>query len=149
MIPIEPAAAAHAAPMAIIHAACFPAGERWGADALALQLDLPGAFGFVAPAGAFILVRVAADDSEILTLAVAPAVRRTGLGRHLVERALTEAAGRGACRMFLEVAETNHAARALYAGCGFVERGRRPRYYAGRVDALVLGAVIPCGSKAG
>ncbi|MDP3371055.1 MAG: ribosomal-protein-alanine acetyltransferase, partial [Brevundimonas sp.] len=52
------------------------------------------------------------------------------------------AATRGATRLFLEVAEDNMAALALYAGAGFVEAGRRPGYYArphGRPrDALVL-----------
>ena len=149
MSPLEPATAAYAAATAAIHAASFPAGEQWGPDAIALQLGLPGAFGFVAPAGGFILARVAADESEILTLAVDPAVRRAGLGRALLDRAMSEAAGRGAAMMYLEVSELNAAARALYAACGFVEIGRRKRYYGGRTDALVLRASILCGSRAG
>ena len=52
------------------------------------------------------------------------------------------AAARGAVRVFLEVADDNAAARALYARAGFVEAGRRPGYYAGadgeRRDALLL-----------
>ncbi len=135
--------------MASIHAACFPPGERWGPDAILLQLGLPGAFGFVAEAGGFILARAASDESEILTLAVDPTVRRVGLGRSLVVCALTEAAARGARMMFLEVSERNDAARALYEACGFVEVGRRRGYYPGRVDALVFCATIPFGSKAG
>lgn len=148
MSPIEPATAPYLEPMALIHAASFPDGERWGRDAIALQLGQPGGFGFVAVAGGFILARVAADESEVLTLAVDPAVRRSGLGRRLVDRAFREAAARGAGVMFLEVAEANAAARSLYAACGFVEVGRRRGYY-GRVDALVLRASIACGSKAG
>ena len=140
MSPMEPATAAYAAPMALIHAAAFPAGEQWSADAIALQLGVSGAFGFIAPAGAFILARAVAAESEILTLAVGSAVRRSGLGRALVECALTEAAARGASMMFLEVSELNDAARSLYAACGFVEVGRRRRYYGGRTDALVLRA---------
>lgn len=147
--PIEPATAFYAEPMALIHAASFQPGERWGQDAITLQLELPGAFGFIALDGGFVLARVAADESEILTLAVDPAVRRGGLGRRLVERARSEAGARGAGAMFLEVAETNEAARALYAAFGFVEIGRRPRYYAGNVDALVLRTAIPCGSRVG
>ena len=90
----------------------------------------------------FILIRVVADEAEILTLAVRPAARREGLGARLVEAAVVRAAARGAERMFLEVAEDNVAARALYARTGFVEAGRRRGYYAradgSREDALVL-----------
>lgn len=146
MSPIEPATTAFALPMALIHAACFPTGERWSADAITLQLGVPGAFGFVAPAGGFILARAAADESEILTLAVDPAARRTGLGRRLVGRTLAEAAARGAQLTFLEVSEQNEAARALYEACGFVEFGRRRHYYRGQIDALVLRVSTPCGS---
>ncbi len=149
MSAIEPATKAYVAPMALIHSASFPEGERWGPDAIDLQLGAPGAFGFVAVAGGFILARMAADESEIQTLAVDPAMRRGGLGRRLVDRALFEAAARGAAMMYLEVAETNAGARALYDACGFVDVGRRRRYYGGRVDALVLRAPIPCGSRAG
>lgn len=127
----------HAAAMAAVHAAAFPRGQRWGADAIGLQLALPGAFGFVAEGG-FVLARAAADEAEILTLAVLPARRRAGLGRALVRRAMQDAAGRGAASLFLEVSEANEPARALYASLGFDAVGRRARYYPGGVDALVL-----------
>lgn len=149
MSPLEPATAAHAAPLALIHVAAFPPGQQWGADAIALQLGLPGAFGLVSAAGGFILARVAADEAEILTLAVAPAARRRGLGRALVGAALAGAAARGAASLFLEVAETNVPALALYAQCGFGAVGRRRGYYGGSVDALVLRAAIPCESTSG
>ena len=145
---LEPASPAFADALAAIHAAAFPRGEQWGRDALALQLELPGAFGFVSGEGGFILARVAADEAEILTLAVHPAARRSGLGRRLVRRALNEAGGRGAASMFLEVSDRNAAAQALYAACGFAEIGRRRHYYPGEVDALVLRAATPCGSAA-
>ncbi|MDE2199943.1 MAG: GNAT family N-acetyltransferase [Rhodospirillales bacterium] len=132
------AQAGHAPAMAAIHAASFPPPERWGVDAMALQLGQPGAFGLIDPAGGFLLARVAADEAEILTVAVAPEARRKGLARALLEAAAGTAASRGARRLFLEVATTNAAARALYAGCGFAEIGRRPRYYPGGGDALVL-----------
>ena len=133
---------AYAPALAEIHAAAFPAGERWGSDAIALQLGLHGAFGLVSPRGGFILARCVADEAEVLTLAVDPAARRHGIGRFLLTRAMRTAGTRGAVSMFLEVAEPNAAARALYATCGFSEVGRRARYYAGDVDALVLRATI-------
>ena len=148
MIPLEAAGPAHAEALAFLHARAFPEGERWGAEAMALQLGLPGAFGWIAPCGGMILARVAADEAEVLTLAVDPARRRAGLGRTLLDAALATAAGRGAKAMFLEVSEANWAARALYGLAGFVEIGRRRAYYRAGGDALVLRAAIPCGSAA-
>ncbi len=124
--------------MAAVHAQSFPPAERWGADAFALQLALPGVFGLIAPAGGIVLARVVADEAEILTLAVLPAARRMGLGRLLLCEARMAAAAAGALAMFLEVSEANPAARALYASTGFLPVGRRRNYYADRSDALVL-----------
>lgn len=138
---MEPASVAHAPAMALIHAAAFPPGARWGDDALALQLGLPGAFGFIDAQGGFVLARVAADEAEILTLAVDPAARRAGLGRSLMQAAMARAAERGALMMLLEVAEGNVAARGLYRSLAFTMVGRRARYY-GAEDALVLRAAL-------
>jgi ribosomal-protein-alanine N-acetyltransferase len=52
--------------------------------------------------------------------------------------AMADARAAGAAAMFLEVAESNAAARALYGGLGFAPVGRRPRYYENGEDALVL-----------
>jgi ribosomal-protein-alanine N-acetyltransferase len=106
------------------------------------MLGLPGHFGLLAtqqdqPLG-FALGRVQADQAEILTIAVRPGARGQGVGRALLNALLTEAAKRGALDLFLEVAEPNAAARALYAGAGAKEVGRRRRYYADGADALVL-----------
>ncbi len=92
----------------------------------------------------YVIAQDAADEGEILNLAVAPARQRGGIGRALVEQVLGMLAGRGARRVFLEVREANTAARALYAALGFQEVGRRPRYYRRPVeDAIVLRAAIP------
>ena len=92
----------------------------------------------------YIIAQDAADEAEILNLAVAPARHRGGIGRALVERTLATLARRGARRVFLEVRELNSAARALYAALGFEEVGRRSRYYQRPVeDAIVLRAAIP------
>ncbi len=139
---IEPAVAAHAAALACIHASAFPPGEQWGADAMELQLGLPGAFGFIAAEGGLVLARVVADEAEILTIAVDPAARRRGLGRQLLEAALKRAALGGARHLFLEVSQGNAAARALYAGAGFERVGQRRSYYRDGSDALILRATI-------
>ncbi len=133
--------------MACIHAAAFPPGEAWSADAIGTQLGLPGTFGWIDPAGGMILARVAADEAEVLTLAVAPAHRGCGCGRALLRHAMQEAGARGALTIVLEVATGNVAARRLYFGAGFIEVGRRPEYYAGGSDAYILrGSLTPCGS---
>lgn len=146
---IEAATPAHAEALAFIHARAFPPGERWGKDAIALQLGLPGAFGCITAQGGMALARVAADEAEILTIAVDPAVQRRGLGAALLRHLMRRAAETGALRMFLEVSQRNAAARALYAGCGFEEVGRRKSYYRDGSDALVLLATLACGSRAG
>lgn len=91
----------------------------------------------------YVVARDAADEGEILNLAVAPAWHHRGVGRALVARVLTALAGRGATQVFLEVRASNVAARALYEGEGFREVGRRARYYRRPVeDAVVLRAAI-------
>jgi ribosomal-protein-alanine N-acetyltransferase len=128
--------------MAAIHEASFPPRERWGEDAMRLQLALPGAFAFIDASGGFVLARVAADEAEVLSLAVMPEARRSGLGRALLAAAMARARELGAATIFLEVAAANAAARALYAAAGFLEVGTRPNYYPGGAAALVLRASL-------
>jgi ribosomal-protein-alanine N-acetyltransferase len=135
---------AHAAAMAAIHRRAFPPREAWGPDAIGIQLALPGGFGWLDPCGGMILARVAADEVEVLTLAVVPEARRRGVGARLLDAAMTVAFARGARTAFLEVSVGNSAARALYKRAGFTPAGRRPRYYADGTDALVLRrALVP------
>ena len=126
--------------LAALHAAAFDA--PWNAAALAELLAQPGAILAAEPGEGFILLRAAADEAEVLTLAVRPEARRRGLGGRLVETGVARAAAMGAERVFLEVADDNAAALALYARHGFREVGRRRRYYARpdgtRRDALLL-----------
>lgn len=135
---IVAAAPVHAVMLAIIHASAFPEDEAWGPDAIALSLELPGAFGLLSAGAGMILARVAAGEAEVLTLAVAEPARRRGVGAALLGAAMAEAAARGAAAMFLEVSTRNEAARTLYTRAGFTEVGRRARYYADGADALVL-----------
>jgi ribosomal-protein-alanine N-acetyltransferase len=102
------------------------------------MLEMTGGFALHLPERGFVLARVAADEAEILTLAVAADARRQGHGASLLAHAMAAAAARGAAAMFLEVAATNEAARALYTAAGFGEAGRRARYYADGGDALIL-----------
>lgn len=115
--------------------------DPWDERAFATLLATPGVFGVLAGTGeplGFILCRSAADEAEVLTLFVLEPARRAGVATALLEGALAAARQGGAAAMFLEVAETNAPARAFYAAQGFQQIGRRPRYYRGTVDALVL-----------
>jgi ribosomal-protein-alanine N-acetyltransferase len=90
----------------------------------------------------FVLSRRAADEAEILTIAVATGARRSGLGLAVLLAHLSQLAGRGVRALFLEVDEGNAAARALYDSLDFREVGRRNAYYrrpdGSRATALVL-----------
>lgn len=125
--------------LAAIHAEAFDA--PWDADTFRTLLSQSGVAACVDRDG-FILIRVVADEAEILTLAVRPAARRQGTGARLTTQAAALARAQGAARLFLEVAEDNVAARGLYAALGFELAGRRRGYYARgdgpAVDALIL-----------
>lgn len=88
---------------------------------------------------AFAIALFAADEAELLNIAVLPASRGHGTGSRLLDAVITEAVRRGAATAWLEVRESNEAARRLYASRGFSVAGRRRRYYVDPVeDALVL-----------
>ncbi len=129
------------AALAAVHGRVFVTPRPWSAAEFAALLADATVFLLAEPGG-FLLGRAVAGEAEILTLAVAPEARRRGLGRRLVGAFLAEAAARGADHAFLEVAEENAAAIALYCGAGFVAAGRRRGYFAtpegARVDALVM-----------
>jgi ribosomal-protein-alanine N-acetyltransferase len=82
-------------------------------------------------------------DAEILNIAVDAAFRGKGLAGQMLDAALIELGARRVSNAYLEVRESNRAARALYASRGFTEIGRRPAYYRRPVeDALVLRRVV-------
>jgi ribosomal-protein-alanine acetyltransferase len=91
----------------------------------------------------------AADEAELANLAVAASARGRGVGALLLDAVLAEAAHRGAATVYLEVRESNAAARRLYASRSFAEVGRRRRYYHNPAeDALVLARPIAPGPAA-
>jgi ribosomal-protein-alanine N-acetyltransferase len=101
-----------------------------------------GAFeGEGGPLAGFLLSRRAADEAEILTIAVAPRHRRRGVGAALLGAQSRRLAELGARRLFLEVAEDNAAALGLYRGLGFREEGRRKGYYK-RADGPAANALV-------
>ncbi len=134
---IQTVGPAYAAVLAAIHASAFP-NEPWGAAAFQTQLEMHGVIGLLDRRGGLLLLRVAADEAEILTIGVLPNLRRCGLARGLLRTGMAKAAELGATTMFLEVDTDNRAALALYTAAGFSQVGRRKRYYANGADALVL-----------
>jgi ribosomal-protein-alanine N-acetyltransferase len=88
----------------------------------------------------FAVSRIAADEAEILSIAIEPKHRGRGLSRNLLLTHLGHLAGRGVRTVFLEVEENNQAARRLYDRAGFAVSGRRERYY--RQDGQQLNALI-------
>lgn len=83
------------------------------------------------------------DESELLEIAVQPAMQGRGYGKALLAQAIALARRNGAVRMFLEVRESNARARKMYTSFGFEETGRRRNYYPtenGREDAILMTA---------
>ena len=129
-----------AAALAALHAASFNRG--WSEHELEQLLIDRSVAADRAVRGrrivGFILSRRAADEAEILSIAVARAAQGRGLARRLLDLHLRRLAGFGLRAVFLEVDEDNEPARRLYARAGFREVGRRPGYYSGGKGALVL-----------
>ncbi|SEO03284.1 ribosomal-protein-alanine N-acetyltransferase [Salinihabitans flavidus] len=127
--------------LATLHDAGFADSRGWSAAEFAALLSAPQCFA-LGDAEGFVLGRVAADEAELLTLTVHPDARRRGQGWHWLSAFETEARTRAATRAFLEVAEDNTAARALYVRAGWREEGRRSRYYprpnGAPVDAVIM-----------
>jgi ribosomal-protein-alanine N-acetyltransferase len=142
---LRPASTDDSEALARAHAAAFDGG--WSAADIAALMTASGSFAILAetPEGevtGFILGRALGGEAEILTLAVAPAARRRGLARALVEALALQARELHAKALFLEVAADNEGAIGLYHAAGFERVGLRRAYYARpgahRLDAMVM-----------
>ena len=124
--------------------ASFPT-DAWSEPMMAAEVTSPHGRYVVDVEGEVLLgyggVRAVAGaaDADIQTIAIAPEARGHGRGRALLRELLTTARERGARQVFLEVRADNPTATALYRSEGFLEVGRRPRYYQpDDVDAVVM-----------
>ena len=121
-----------AAALSTLHVQSFRHG--WGENEMEQLLLDPKVVAHRAAIGrhvaGFILSRMAADEAEILSVAVSARRRGHGLARRLLDLHLRRLAGLGTRKVFLEVDEGNASARRLYARAGFAEVGRRQGYYA-------------------
>ncbi len=117
-----------------LHALCFP-HKPWSAVDFA-DLKKSGC-DIVASQNGFIVYRAITPEAELITIGVHPDARRGGIAATMIELMVRDLAARGVKRIFLEVAENNRPARALYEKHGFVVVGRRPKYYDG-IDAILM-----------
>jgi len=86
----------------------------------------------------FVMARVLGEEWEIENIAIAGPARRRGLGTRLLGELLDLARAQGAAAVFLEVRESNQAARALYEKWAFLEGGSRRRYYKDPEEDAIL-----------
>lgn len=133
--------------------AAFPPnfGEAWTRSQCAGILPMAGVALRLARAGdgvvaGFSLMRVVADEAELLLIAVDPAAQHRGIGGALIDDFVEVATAQGAARLHLEVREGNPAI-GLYEQAGFTPAGRRRDYYHGpngeTRDALTLAWDFP------
>ena len=129
-----------AAAIALLHAASFQRG--WGEDEFRRLMIERTVVAHRTTIGrtliGFILSRMAADEAEILSVAIASAWRGRGFARPLLDLHLRRLAGLGTRAVFLEVDEQNAPACRLYRKAGFYEVGGRQGYYEGGAAAIVL-----------
>ncbi len=118
----------------LIHQKCFDC--PWSSAEFETLLQLPTSLLWMNDRGLLLCSRVF-DEMEILTIGVLPEYRRQGLALQLLRDMMDYAQKNGVKVVFLEVAENNLAAIALYQKLGFVLMGRRQGYYHhGKIDAL-------------
>jgi len=128
---VSPAGTRDAEQLAALHADAFRRG--WSVEEFERLLIEHNVVADRAMSGArlvgFVISRLAADEAEILSIAVAESHRGRGLARKLLDVHVRRLAAYGIASVFLEVGEHNIPARRLYAGLGFREVGRRESYY--------------------
>ena len=138
---VRPALGPDIADIAEIERASF--SDPWSAASFRSLIGHPATWFAVAEQGGrvvgYVVLIVAADEAELGNIAIVETERRHGIGSRLLAATIAEAVRRGARSIYLEVRDSNAAARSLYAVHGFREVSRRRRYYRRPVeDAIVL-----------
>lgn len=140
---VESASPNDAARLAAIHGASFHRG--WGESEfetmIAERNTLVQRLRLRSSVIGFAVSRIAADEAEILSIAIDAGYRGQGFSRNLLLTHLGHLAGRGVRTVFLEVEENNQPARRLYERAGFAVVGRRERYYR-EAGGLELNALV-------
>lgn len=120
--------------IANLHKLCFP-NKPWSASDFA-DLKKSGCEIIVSQNG-FAVWRNVADESEIITIGVAPDARRNGIASAMLAIIEKNIKNQGVKKIFLEVASTNIAGQKLYENNGYKVVGTRPKYYDG-IDAILM-----------
>ena len=141
MIDIKRMQAEHCRSVAELEAACF--SLPWSEKSICSELDNPLSLWLVAISDEKVVGYVGSqsvmDEADMMNLAVDPAYRRRGIGKRLVEMLVANLKEKQVRCLTLEVRISNSSAIALYKDMGFLEVGRRPRYYQRPIeDALIL-----------
>jgi ribosomal-protein-alanine N-acetyltransferase len=127
-----------------LHAARFDIG--WDRESFEVMVASDLVFVTGEPIVAMLVIRVACDEAEILTLATHANFARTGLAAKLLDYGAVHMAEAEITRVILEVARDNRPALALYKEAGFLQIGVRKSYYVRHhgpaVDALVLARAV-------
>ncbi len=130
----------HPEALAALHAKCFTAPRPWRADEFADLLKTRGIF-LISHTNGFALGRIAGPEAELLTIAVHPEAQNAGHGSRLMDDFLCKATTLGAKDIFLEVAENNPPAIALYLKSGFKQVAKRKEYFK-QINGPALTALI-------
>lgn len=120
--------------LANLHQKCFPT-KPWSADDFR-DLKQSGCEIIMSENG-FVVYRKVLDEAEIITIGVAPEMRRGGIASAMIGIIEKTLLCQGVKKIFLEVASTNIPAKKLYENMGFKRVGVRPKYYDG-VDAILM-----------
>jgi len=144
---LRPAAESDLTDIVRIERVCF--ADPWSEESFRRLLAVEPAIFLVAvfppdsAVAGYAIAFAVGEDGELLNVAVEPEFRGKGLAGQMVDALLIELSARGVRTAFLEVRESNRAARALYGSRGFTEIGRRKAYYRRPVeDALVMRRVL-------
>ena len=138
---IVPMQQSHIAQITALEKQCF--SDPWSETSVRSELSNPLSFWLVAEEDGKLIGYVGSQsvppEADVMNLAVAPEWRNKGVGRALMTALIAQLHSRGITALFLEVRVGNTPAQNLYRSLGFVEAGRRPKYYVNPTeDALIL-----------
>ena len=138
---IVPMQETHIAQIAALEKRCF--SDPWSETSVRSELTNPLSYWLVAQEDGKLIGYVGSQsvppEADVMNLAVAPEWRNKGIGRALMTALIAQLHSRGITALFLEVRVGNTPAQNLYRSLGFVEAGRRPKYYVNPTeDALIL-----------
>lgn len=138
---IVPMQEAHIAQITALEKQCF--SDPWSENSVRSELSNPLSDWLVAEEDGKLIGYVGSQsvppEADVMNLAVAPEWRKKGVGRALMTALIAQLHSRGITALFLEVRISNLPAQNLYRCLGFMEVGRRPKYYVNPTeDALIL-----------